>query len=69
MFCAVQQPVQFAGLMTQHTKHCRSGCYTPAQAHTALVGELAKSPKTRVRMLASVTNIGAPAPPQSIRAR
>jgi hypothetical protein len=63
------KPVPFAGLMTQHSKHCRFGCYTPSQAHQALVHELAKSPKTRVRMLATVTNIAAPAPTQAARAR
>ncbi|MBV8597671.1 MAG: hypothetical protein JO017_02505 [Actinobacteria bacterium] len=56
------KPVNFVGVMTQHSKECQAGCYTPAEAHTALVHELAKSPKTRVRMLASATNIGTPAP-------
>lgn len=63
--------VSFAGVMTQHSQHCASGCYTPAQAHRALVRELSKSPKTRVqaRTLASATNIATPAPVRANRAR
>jgi hypothetical protein len=63
------KPVQFAGVMTQHSKTCRFGCYTPSQAHEALVQELAKSPTTRLRTLATVTNIAAPAPVAVDRAR
>jgi hypothetical protein len=55
------RPIKLAGLMTQHHGHCGCG-YTAAQAHKALVGELAKHPRTKVRMLAASTNIGAPAP-------
>jgi hypothetical protein len=54
--------INLAGLMTQHTSHCRRCGYTAAQAHKALVGELAKHPKTKVRRLAAATNIGSPAP-------
>jgi hypothetical protein len=36
--------------------------FTAAEAHRALVRELAKHPMTKVRMLAAATNIGAPAP-------
>jgi hypothetical protein len=50
------RPIQFAGLMTQHWKG--TGGFTAKQAHAALVQELARHPKTRVRRLASVTNIG-----------
>jgi hypothetical protein len=50
------RPVQFAGLMTQYWKG--TGGFTAQQAHDALVRELARHPKTRVRRLASVTNIG-----------
>src|SRR4051794_1508166 len=56
------KPIKLAGLMTQHTKHCRRCGYTAAEAHKALVHELAKHPKTAVRNLASATNIGSPAP-------
>jgi hypothetical protein len=53
------KPVQFAGLMTQHSSGCGCGL-TPAEAHAALVRELAKHPKTRVPVLPAVTNIGSP---------
>jgi hypothetical protein len=53
------KPVQFAGLMTQHASGCSCGL-TPAEAHAALVRELAKHPKTRVPVLPAVTNIGSP---------
>jgi hypothetical protein len=53
------KPVQFAGLMTQHASGCTCGL-TPAEAHRALVRELAKHPKTRVAVLPAVTNIGSP---------
>jgi hypothetical protein len=56
------EPIKLAGLMTQHHKHCARCGYTAAQAHKALVKELAKHPATKVRMLASATNIGSPAP-------
>jgi hypothetical protein len=55
-------PIKLAGLMTQHHDHCRICGYTAAEAHRALVRELAKHPRTKVRMLASATNIGSPAP-------
>jgi hypothetical protein len=51
------RPLQFAGLMTQHWKG--TGGFTAREAHAALVRELARHPKTRVRRLAAVTNIGA----------
>jgi hypothetical protein len=57
--------IKLAGLMTQHTTNCRHCGYTPAQAHRALVHELAKHPKTKGRLLAAATNIGAPAPVSS----
>jgi hypothetical protein len=53
------KPVQFAGLMTQHASGCSCGL-TPAEAHAALVRELAKHPKTRIAVLPAVTNIGSP---------
>jgi hypothetical protein len=56
------KPLVFAGVMTQHTKRCRRCGFTAAQAHTALVRELARWPETRIRGLAAVTNIGVPAP-------
>jgi len=56
------RPVRITGLMTQHSPRCRSCGYTAAQAHRALVGELAKGTKAPSRSLASVTNIGTPAP-------
>jgi len=59
------KPIKLAGLMTQHHGHCRICGYTAAQAHSALVRELAKHPKTKVRMLAAATNIGSPAPVSS----
>jgi hypothetical protein len=51
------RPIQFAGLMTQHWKG--TGGFTAEQAHAALVRELGRHPKTAVRRLAAVTNIGA----------
>ena len=59
------QPIKLAGLMTQHHGHCRICGYTAAEAHRALVHELAKHPKTKVRMLEAATNIGSPAPVSS----
>jgi hypothetical protein len=59
------KPIKLAGLMTQHAKHCRYCGYTAAQAHSALVRELARHPKTKVRLLASATNIASPAPVSS----
>jgi hypothetical protein len=58
------KPIKIAGLMTQHHGHCRMRVcgYTAPQAHKALKRELAKHPKTKVRMLAAATNIGSPAP-------
>jgi hypothetical protein len=57
------KPLAFAGVMAQHNKRCAPRCgFTAAEAHDALVRELARSPKTRVRALAAVTNIGTPAP-------
>jgi hypothetical protein len=56
------KPIKLAGLMTQHHGHCRICGFTAAEAHRALVRELAKHPKTKVRMLAAATNIGSPAP-------
>jgi hypothetical protein len=56
------KPIKLAGLMTQHSSKCRGCGYTAAQAHSALVEELAKHPETRVRTLAAATNIGASAP-------
>jgi hypothetical protein len=57
----LRKPVAFAGLMTQRCRRCG---FTAAEAHEALVGELARSPRTRVRSLAAVTNIGIPAAPR-----
>jgi hypothetical protein len=54
--------IKLAGLMTQHHHHCRICGFTAAEAHRALVRELAKHSKTKVRMLAAATNIGSPAP-------
>jgi len=56
------KPIKLAGLMTQHHHHCHMCGFTAAEAHRALVRELAKHPKTKVRMLAAATNIGSPAP-------
>jgi hypothetical protein len=56
------KPIQFAGLMTQHHGHCRRCGYTAARAHQVLKRELAKHPKTKMRLLAAATNIGSPAP-------
>jgi len=50
------RPIPFAGLMTQHWKG--TGGFTAKQAHAALVRELARHPRTRVRRLAALTNIG-----------
>ena len=56
------RPIKLAGLMTQHHGHCRICGFTAAEAHRALVRELAKHPRTKVRTLAAATNIGSPAP-------
>jgi len=56
------KPIKIAGLMTQHHHHCRRCGFTAAQAHKVLKRELAKHPKTKLRLLAAATNIGAPAP-------
>ena len=56
------KPIKLAGLMTQHHGHCRICGFTAAVAHRALVRELAKHPRTKVRTLAAATNIGSPAP-------
>src|SRR5262249_19768959 len=56
------KPIKLAGLMTQHQARCRGCGYTAAQAHRALVRELAKHARTAVRTLAAATNIGSPAP-------
>ena len=56
------KPIKLAGLMTQHHGHCHICGFTAAEAHRAFVHELAKHPKTKVRMLAAATNIGSPAP-------
>jgi hypothetical protein len=56
------KPIKLAGLMTQHHHRCPICGFTAAEAHRALVRELAKHPKTKVRTLAAATNIGAPAP-------
>jgi hypothetical protein len=53
------KPVPFAGVMTQGVRGCRCGL-SPAEAHAALVHELARHPRTRVRALAAVTNIHSP---------
>jgi hypothetical protein len=56
-----RRPVQFAGVMTQHTPGCsRRVCgMKPREAHSQLGIALKKHRATRhqVRMLASVTNI------------
>jgi hypothetical protein len=56
------KPIKIAGLMTQHHGHCRRCGYTAARAHQVLKRELAKHPKTKMRLLAAATNIGSPAP-------
>jgi hypothetical protein len=56
------KPIKLAGLMTQHHHHCHICGFTAAEAHRALVRELAKHPRTKVRTLAAATNIGSPAP-------
>jgi hypothetical protein len=60
---AYKRPVQFAGVMTQHTPGCsRRICgMKPREAHSQLGIALKKHPATRpqVRMLAAVTNISA----------
>jgi hypothetical protein len=57
-----KRPVQFAGVMTQHSPGCsRRVCgMKPREAHSQLGIALKKHPSTRdqVRMLAAVTNIG-----------
>ena len=65
------EPIKIAGLMTQHHGHCRRCGYTAAQAHRVLKRELAKHPKTKLRLLAAATNIGSPAPVsrEDLRAR
>jgi len=50
------KPIKLAGLMTQHHGHCRICGFTAAEAHRALVHELAKHPKTKVRQLAAATD-------------
>lgn len=56
-----KRPVQFAGVMTQHTPGCRRRVcgMTPREAHSQLGKALKQHPSTRhqVRMLAAVTNI------------
>jgi hypothetical protein len=56
------KPIKLAGLMTQHHRSCGICGFTAAEAHRALVRELAKHPTTKVRKLAAATNLGAPAP-------
>jgi hypothetical protein len=51
------QPLQFAGLMTQFHHRCRDCGYSAREAHRALVRELAKSSRTRIAQLDSITNI------------
>src|SRR5207237_9059999 len=48
------KPVNFAGVMTQHSQRCRRCGYAPAQAHHALVRELARHRSTRVSALPAV---------------
>jgi hypothetical protein len=56
-----RRPVQFAGVMTQHSPGCRRRVcgMTPREAHSQLGKALKEHPATRhqVRMLAAVTNI------------
>jgi hypothetical protein len=51
------KPIPFAGFMTQYKSNCRKCGFTAKEARKALVRELAKHPETRVRHLASATNI------------
>jgi hypothetical protein len=50
-------PLSFAGIMTQYRHRCRGCGFRARDAHRALVRELAKHPRTRIRYLAVVTNI------------
>jgi hypothetical protein len=50
-------PLQFAGIMTQFHHRCRGCGYSAREAHTAIVRELAKSHRTRIARLESITNI------------
>ena len=54
------RPVQFAGVMTQHSTSCHGCGYTAPQAHSQLGMALKRHAITRrqVRMLESATNIG-----------
>jgi hypothetical protein len=49
--------LRFAGLMTQFHHRCRGCGFSGRVAHRALVRELAKSSRTRIARLESVTNI------------
>lgn len=50
-------PLSFAGIMTQYRHRCRKCGFSGREAHRALVRELSKHPRTRIRKLAAVTNI------------
>jgi hypothetical protein len=56
------KPIKLVGLMTQHHGNCHICGFTAAEAHRALLRELAKHPRTKLRTLATATNIGSPAP-------
>ena len=52
------RPVSFAGLMTQHWRGCRRCGFRPHEARRALVRELSRHPRTRLRSFGPLTNIG-----------
>jgi hypothetical protein len=51
------KPVQFAGLMTQYKSRCNRCGFKAKEARKVLLRALARHPLTRVRTLASLTNI------------
>jgi hypothetical protein len=61
-------PLSFAGVMTQYHHRCHMCGFSAREAHRALVRELAKHPRTRIRHLAAVTNIASAPPFEAARA-
>jgi hypothetical protein len=51
--------LEFAGLMTQHSEHCRICGYRPHEAHRALMRALPRWPQRHVGRLPALTNIHA----------